>query len=316
MRPSIRILEPMLHRPKSAVVLGRPIALPIFLALFVAVGTAWAETPVRVGEAPTIAIVEDVPPTAPGRSGDVMVHVAFFRSRDEWLAVGVPPSTGEWAICSNRTIAGRIATRLRGDSVPISNLRWIHDLSSPKGFHFVGERSRLFAGWMGGPVHRPIVLNSRDRCGDPEHWRPREEDPGLWPRIETTLRDVSKNIYDCDSNGKHIPFDVRASDLIVEEGYVSDLGTILVTVSVRRPIGLLERCELLSGTEWKSHTMAIMRSGKVTYLGAGLRLIDAGDYDGDGHSELIFQSNEYNLDGYLIAYDSFRKFATFRWNYH
>jgi hypothetical protein len=316
MRLGIQFLELMLRRTLRAGALGLPLALHVLLSLLVVVGIAEAETPARVGESPTIAIVEDVPPVAPGSSYNVAVHVAFFRSREGWLAVGVPPRSGEWAICSNRRTAGRIATRLRSTPMPVSNLRWIHDLSSQTKFQFVGERSHLFAGWMGGYVYRPIVLNSVDGCGDPEHWRPREDLRGLWPQVETTLREVVKNIYDCDSKGKHIPFELRASDLIVEEGYVSDLGAILASVSVRRPPGLLERCELLSGPEWKSHTMAIMPDGKVAYVGAGLRFIDVGDYDGDGLSELVFQSNEYNLDGYLLAYDSFRRFATFRWSYH
>lgn len=316
MRLGIQILELTLRRTLSAGVLGLPLGLHVLLALIVVVGIAKAETPARVGEAPTIAIVEDVPPVAPGSSDNVAVHVAFFRSREGWLAVGVPPKSGEWALCSNRRIAGRIATRLRSNPMPVSNLRWIHDLSSQTKFQFMGERSHLFAGWMGGNVYRPIVLNSVDRCGDPENWRPREDLRGLRPQVETTLREVVKNIYDCDSKGKHIPFELRASDLIVEEGYLSDLGAILVSLSVRRPPGLLERCELLSGPEWKSHTMAIMPDGKVAYVGAGLRFIDVGDYDGDGLSELVFQSKEYNLDGYLLAYDSFRRFATFRWNYH
>ena len=34
------------------------------------------------------------------------------------------------------------------------------------------------------------------------------------------------------------------------------------------------------------------------YIGVGIDLIDAGDYDGDGHSEFVFKYRGYNLDGY------------------
>ena len=47
-----------------------------------------------------------------------------------------------------------------------------------------------------------------------------------------------------------------------------------------------------------------------------LALVDAGDYDLDGHSELIFAISRYDLGGYVLAYDDFRKRAEFRFGYH
>jgi hypothetical protein len=47
-----------------------------------------------------------------------------------------------------------------------------------------------------------------------------------------------------------------------------------------------------------------------------LWLVDAGDYDNDGKSELIFSINRENEGGYEIWYDSFKKHAIFKFNYH
>ena len=44
--------------------------------------------------------------------------------------------------------------------------------------------------------------------------------------------------------------------------------------------------------------------------------IDAGDYDNDGHSELIFAKPGYNYDGYVLYDDDLRHPVEFGWSYH
>jgi len=45
-------------------------------------------------------------------------------------------------------------------------------------------------------------------------------------------------------------------------------------------------------------------------------LVDAGDYDSDGKSELVFSIDGYNRGGYKLFYDDFSRFATFEFGYH
>jgi hypothetical protein len=47
-----------------------------------------------------------------------------------------------------------------------------------------------------------------------------------------------------------------------------------------------------------------------------LILVDAGDYDGDGKSEIVFFVSGYNEDGYALFYDSFQKNLFRTWHYH
>ncbi len=47
-----------------------------------------------------------------------------------------------------------------------------------------------------------------------------------------------------------------------------------------------------------------------------LYLIDAGDYDGDGKSEVLFFVSGYNQDGYVMFYNSFQKSVIYTWHYH
>lgn len=52
----------------------------------------------------------------------------------------------------------------------------------------------------------------------------------------------------------------------------------------------------------------------MKFLGGGLALIDAGDDDGDGQSELGFAKSGYNDDGYVLFSDDFRAAAESGWS--
>ena len=54
----------------------------------------------------------------------------------------------------------------------------------------------------------------------------------------------------------------------------------------------------------------------VRFLDVEGWLIDAGDYDRDGKSELVFQTGGYNRGGYKLYYSDFQKYAAFEFSYH
>jgi hypothetical protein len=45
-------------------------------------------------------------------------------------------------------------------------------------------------------------------------------------------------------------------------------------------------------------------------------LVDAGDYDSDGKSEVLFSIAEHNKGGYRLFYRNFTKRAEFAFHYH
>lgn len=57
-------------------------------------------------------------------------------------------------------------------------------------------------------------------------------------------------------------------------------------------------------------------SGETRFVGQSLEFIDAGDYDGDGHSEVVFHQPGYNFDGYVLLFDRLSKQVIFGWSYH
>ena len=61
---------------------------------------------------------------------------------------------------------------------------------------------------------------------------------------------------------------------------------------------------------------AVAPDQQVRFLDTSGWLIDAGDYDNDGRSELVFAVGGYNRDGYRLFYDDFKRSATFEFSYH
>jgi hypothetical protein len=45
-------------------------------------------------------------------------------------------------------------------------------------------------------------------------------------------------------------------------------------------------------------------------------LVDTGDYDNDGKTELIFCVDDYNEGGYRLFYDNLKKQSAFTFSYH
>ncbi len=57
--------------------------------------------------------------------------------------------------------------------------------------------------------------------------------------------------------------------------------------------------------------------GVVRPLGSFVSLLDAGDYDNDGKSEVVFfLSQGENTDGFVLFDASFEKSVSLLWHYH
>ena len=57
-------------------------------------------------------------------------------------------------------------------------------------------------------------------------------------------------------------------------------------------------------------------TGKPRFLGTNIWLVDAGDYDNSGSSEVLFSINGYNSGGYRLFYKNFTQSAEFLFHYH
>ena len=77
-----------------------------------------------------------------------------------------------------------------------------------------------------------------------------------------------------------------------------------------------DECDGPPDEAFRSQWFVVTPEQKVLFLGSSMWLVDAGDYDGDGKSELVFSIDGYNLGGYKLFYDDFRQRASFEFGYH
>jgi hypothetical protein len=154
---------------------------------------------------------------------------------------------------------------------------------------------------------------------DPEEWKP------FTPRLDARaallgqFRSIVGVAYVCrkqaiakGSAGHDVSFRYTARDLVVRSAYRNARGRQIIALALRSS---LEGCDAYGlDPQYQNHWFSMDSVPK--HLGDGLDLLDAGDYDGDGHSELIFWMSGEDLDGYVLVYDDLSKRVEFSWNYH
>lgn len=172
-----------------------------------------------------------------------------------------------------------------------------------------------FAGWMGTRDWRPMAIVTRRPCRQAEHWRPSR--PGkdikkllLRPLVEAAGAD---NLIRCPSlDAGPVRLAVHASDLVIQECHRSSKGRHLVSISIP---DRLYGCDGPVPPEW-SRNWFLIQSGTIRYLGRNMELVEAGDFNCDGKTELLFWHSGYNEDGYLLMSNEFNNQTAFYWNYH
>jgi hypothetical protein len=174
----------------------------------------------------------------------------------------------------------------------------------------VGKPTKEFATWTDDEVYRPLVAVSKPFFKDPEKWKPlKTTDKDLLRRLKVEVRKSSPTCECSEYDDGETPCrPVKYSDdqILLEKQYQSDRGWKLAKL----------RLKCAERFNQPNYMYAISPTGSVIKLGRGLTLVDVGDYDNDGRSELIFFKGDYNQDEYLIYYDDFSKRTTFGWNYH
>lgn len=90
-------------------------------------------------------------------------------------------------------------------------------------------------------------------------------------------------------------------------------GSLLLNVSLNDAY----YCKGGSGDgSYDSQMFAISVTNKVHYLGPGLTFLDAGDYAGNGNTEIVMMLSRNNLGGYVLFSKTFVEEARFEFGYH
>jgi hypothetical protein len=252
----------------------------------------------------------------------VAVRALFANSGAGWVALTsragferAVPSEISWTIGFDggslgtvRTADPRLDARFGWTDVRDRRLALIPGKRPPRRLN----SAHAFEGWCSAPVARPLVAVTSGTVRDPEGWKPFHPAPDLIERLLPAFTGIVKGVTVCRAGTEmRIPFRYTARDLRVAGAYQSQTGRRIVGVALDSKANT---CNGVRDVEWQNHWFAL--DGPPRLLGTSLTLVDAGDYDGDGHSELLFWHTGYNEDGYTLLSDSLRKRADLGWHYH
>lgn len=154
------------------------------------------------------------------------------------------------------------------------------------------------------------MSHRRAACSDPERWHREQPSPELRTHlIEHARSTVTTEVCQGDT---HRWWQPKSSDVEVIKVYAAKTGERLAMVRVRAPE---TECEDPKSQTGAVRLVRIDAGGKTSTLGSGI-VVDAGDYDGDGKSEVVVKYGGYNEDGYRMFYDGFSREVALGWSYH
>lgn len=273
--------------------------------------------PARAADDPTYLGVLEA-----GQDSGFSVRLAFRFENGRWEAMphdaGDPealaklaalyPAKASWTIALDGKNIGSVAsvrprTYERYRDVGLEALT--PDSKAPA----IRSGAQAFETWDGTPRYRPLAAVSRPNFSDPDHWKPFRPSASLGQQAHAAFRKAIALDPGCDNRPtRDYP---EAYIQLLEKAYRSSRGDVLLAL---RADPSKNRCDV-QDAEWRS-VWFLVRDNAVTWIGNGLALIDAGDYDGDGISELLFQSSGYNLDGYVLFNVRDATAQRFEWSYH
>ncbi len=249
----------------------------------------------------------------------------FEKDESGWKAVRELGQRTTWTVAFDGknlgTIESEPSPRTLGGVVGPPNVQSI--LTPASELPVVGKADGHFAGSDGLPVRRPLVVVSRPNFSDPDHWKPREPPSRVLAEVRSTFRRTFQHLRQCNDSGEALKLDwsLPDSEIVASKSWRSANEAYVVETRV-----LHNKC-LFNGKGEDFQSMGgnqmffASPEGKVVFLGLQWELLDAGDYDGDGKSEVIFQVAEgkdidIETEGYVLFYDNFRRNVRFVWQNH
>jgi len=260
----------------------------------------------------------------PGRN----ITAYFEKDSAGWKQVRQLNQKVRWTVAFDGKNLGQIdsepmpASESRPKDFP--GLLSVHEiLAPPAKVAAVGTASGDFNGNWGVNVRRPLVVVSKPNFTDPEHWKRTKLPDDVTQNVRKVFHKTFEHVRQCDSSGEPLSHDSRVADseIGVLKAYSSNKGSFIVETRLTN-----HRCvfnmngadlQLFEGDQW----YYVRPAGEVVFLARDWQLVDAGDYDGDGKSEVIFYVAESEDDagveteGYILFYDDFQRSVKFTWSW-
>lgn len=277
---------------------------------------------------PIVGVLEDVPGVYVGQTNIREVRVTFQKSGEGWVTFPSAcrdqtclktaprefPHKVTWSIGFHGRLLGKATGRTPNDFKFYSHVG-LQEITSQRPLPRIGTRSTKFGGYAGVSVYRPLVANSEPYFTDPDGWKPirlASREVQLFRReFRQRFPELCKRSVD---ETKVEPFRYREQDVQVVRAYASREHSKIARLHVQGAIDCNKNAGV--GLQMDDPWFALDAQRKFHYLDSGMWMVDAGDYDNDGASELIFSIDRENRGGYVLFYDDFRRRAIFEFEYH
>jgi hypothetical protein len=302
--------------------LKRHLAVASLAALVFALapGTSGQIKPTLVG------ILEDNPGHYAGNPHYRDVRVVFRKEGAGWFAfpskcpdqdclktIAVKfPSQVNWTISFDGKQVGQVVSRTPPsfDFYATVGQQTIVGSTTPP---TIGKPSTDFAGFLGEPVYRPLVAITEPNYRDPDDWKPTQLSLATTAAVRKTFRGRFPKVTNCSQQDiEHAkPWPYTDANIKTDKAYASSRHWFIAEVMLRGG-----ECDGPPDEAFTSQWFVITPEQQVRFLGSSMWLLDAGDYDNDGKSELVFSIDDYNRGGYKLFYDDFSKHAVFEFGYH
>lgn len=273
-----------------------------------------------------LGVLEDVPGVFAGQSDVRAVRVVFQKRGQEWQAFPsdcrdqaclktLPseyPDKVTWTVTFDGRTIGHLSARTRKE-FQLYAYAGLQDIVTAGSVPTVGKKSEEYGGFAGAAVYRPLVTTSQPFSGDPQRWERSQLPPAAAAEVHQAFRGKFPHVTNCKNPDEDIakPWEYRDEDIALTRVYGSRDGWFLVQTTLQP-----YRCDGPPDDAFVDQWFVLTPKREIRWLGKAMWLVDAGDYGNDGTTELVFAIDGYDLGGYELFYDDFKKHATFEFSYH
>jgi hypothetical protein len=262
----------------------------------------------------------------PGVAHERLIRPAFEKSCSGWHEItseSVPPDT-TWTVAFD----GREIGTVRGQAETTGSepternsgyLTLVQKIPAAAGaIPSVGVPSEVYAPMAIGPTkgRRPLVVVSAQNFSDPDGWKRVPRSPAAIAKlVRLAFRRDFPQVVRCE--GEEIvekSWKFPDTSLSLPVAYASNKNSFLVETRLDSgDCGYVDDPNDPLSDPW----FFVSADGNVRRIGSFMTLLDAGDYDNDGRSELVFMVNQpEDTDGFVLFDADLRKQGSLLWSYH
>jgi hypothetical protein len=282
----------------------------------------------RAGQpAVMLGVLEDHPGVHTGDPNFWRVRAVFEKKGSEWEAFPNPctdlaclkglakryPKEVNWTITFDGRDLGQVTARTPPQFLDLDSVG-TEQITSSGPVPTVGKRSMANSGFYYSPAYRSLVAVSKPYFKDPDVWKPSHLSTELPSALRQRFRGKFPKVSNCRNPAENIlrSWPYRDEDIRIGKTYSSKENWSLAELHLP---GWNCDAPQEDGSPFLAQWYAIAPTGEIRFLGSGMWLIDAGDYDGDGRSEVLFAVEGFAKDGYRLFYQDLQKSAEFSF-YH